>query len=432
MVKTKITVLFLLCWAVNAVYVYTDTIVLKDGKVIQGKVLPKLDEKLRVRTEEGITSIAPTEIQNINYDENLSSWTDEARNIYQQRNIEIGYHDLSERSKLIQFCLDNQLYREAIKEIEEFIIHFSSQHNPLKKLLQQAKDAHFKQLIHQANWWVQTAHNPERAMYYLEKTLRLYPIRMQKQSDLFRLTNQQINNQATIERFKKKLISHESENFLFYYPNIINISQISTVCENIRKKILEQFEHTGMPSWIPKCHIIILPTQQEYLQASLGIEWSIARSHITRIRSKGHLLAIKDRTIICFAMKPEHMKEILAHEITHVILQDFLGLTAEIPLWISEGISDYITPHTHIEKEEISAYILQHPDRYPAVKSDFYYQSAKLVRHLIELVGLEPLLNFAFLISTGDTFHDAFNKIYPKHLDKLEEWGIKENFQTEE
>ncbi|MDP3980871.1 MAG: hypothetical protein Q8Q33_05600 [Chlamydiota bacterium] len=429
MVKTIITIFLMLFFV--PLSLMPETIVLKDGKTIRGTILPGSLEHIRIRTEEELLTIPVSMVKYIQYGENPSALSNEALDLYRQRYLQIHSEDINERINLAKFCLDQGLYPQAIQETKRLISQLPSELEQIKNLLKQAEIAHFTSLIQKAQWWTKHANNYHRALLCLEEAKAAYPDLAQKQKILFDYVDNQIHNQQIIEKNKNHFSSHESDNFTYFYPVTFNIKPWIKFCEEKRTLLYQMLALGHTPKWQPKCQIIIFPNHNAYLQSSKGLDWTLARTVIIANKEINHPLYIKERMICCFNLPKEQFEIVLAHEIAHVLLHEILGITARIPLWISEGFSDYAfehkheglitTPPTHIINDETD---------YPANKAAFYSASDQWVQKLIDLGGMESFMKFAFLISTGYSFDHAFLRTYPQHGDKLKQWNISDDELT--
>jgi len=83
-------------------------------------------------------------------------------------------------------------------------------------------------------------------------------------------------------------------------------------------------------TWEGRCNIYIYPDHQSYVRASGGQpEWS-------------HGMAVyKTRKILSYAWHENFLDSLLPHEIAHLVFRDFVGVQAEIPVWLDEGVAQW-------------------------------------------------------------------------------------------
>jgi AraC-like DNA-binding protein len=180
--------------------------------------------------------------------------------------------------------------------------------------------------------------------------------------------------------------------------------------------------------WDNRVNIYIYPTREEFKKVPGVREWALA---ITDYEAK---------EIHSFSGQPNLIDGVLPHEITHLIFRDFIGRSAEIPLWMNEGVAQWSEP---VRKDVATRYVralLKAGDELPLknvfemrIKSlgsgkrveKFYVQSVSLVDFLIQRFGGERFTAFCRLLRDGRTLEAALGQTYPdlKTPERLEsEW----------
>lgn len=399
-----------------------DRVTLIDNTRYRGKILISSASTLKIRTRQGIISIDRVKIKKIQYDDSFDPANNQARYLYYERMAQIDRP--RERFDLAIFCLEQGLYQEALQEFNKLIPQLPSELDTLKSYISQTEKLDFLSLIQKSRWWLQTAQNNEQAYLSLEKAKNRYPDKIYQHQKLMLDIQQGIKNQQAIVNAKRNLTQVQSENFNIFLPSELEPAFWLNFSEMIRKKLFLYMDENNPLSWNPPCELILLANKQAYINASEDIEWSDARSLVILDRKEGQTIGIKKRIILSYLQSPEILQPILVHEIAHLVIHDLMGLTAKVPLWLSEGLSNHFMGKDYPLKESSFSHVIQFKDEYPSFKEDFYQNASHLVKTLIKLKDLKTFLNFTFLVSTGYTFEEAFLLSYPEHKHKLKEWGL--------
>lgn len=133
---------------------------------------------------------------------------------------------------------------------------------------------------------------------------------------------------AEAQDFPKQSLS--KDHFIVYHENRNFANNIAWKAEYYYKKILR---HLGVDNFHPwekgeKCIILIFENQEKYIEQMGAPAWSSG-------------LALKDKSLFAtFVGAPQVEKEVLPHELTHLILKEYFK-TPDIPLWLSEGMAQY-------------------------------------------------------------------------------------------
>lgn len=132
-------------------------------------------------------------------------------------------------------------------------------------------------------------------------------------------------------------------------------------------------------------------------------------------------------------------RQVLAHELTHIIL--FRFLEGPIPLFLNEGFADYVSFRaisTQFEGNEYNVRLVElvPPDQYIPLQElagmtyypqtrdgviNYYRESELLVRYLVTTYGNEKFYSFLHGMSTGETFKKMIQKTYELDLRDFEE-----------
>jgi hypothetical protein len=99
--------------------------------------------------------------------------------------------------------------------------------------------------------------------------------------------------------------------------------------ERYYREILDNLGFTRFDfwTWDNRANIYLYLSQEVYVRSTGRPEWS------------GGSVDVKKRTISTFMEEKNFFETILPHELTHIILRDYIGMKARIPLWLEEGIA---------------------------------------------------------------------------------------------
>jgi len=156
---------------------------------------------------------------------------------------------------------------------------------------------------------------------------------------------------------------------------------------------------------------------------------------------------VREKIINTFYFEQNFFDVILPHELTHIVLREFVGLDAELPLWFDEGVA------CSNEKNSLPRYLLPakslvENNKYLALRDlsevegrtlqnakTFYLLAASLVIFLLEEYGNTRFMNLCKEIRDGREFWDAIARIYnfetPEDMDiKFIEYISAKNYQN--
>ena len=210
---------------------------------------------------------------------------------------------------------------------------------------------------------------------------------------------------------------HPSEHFLIYsHPSIPNkyITEFTKKCERYYRLITERLGFTRFSFWLweDRAKIFIYRTRQDYLKSTGYPQWS------------GASVEIKKKIINTFYFDKGFFDTILPHELSHIILKEFVGFDTKLPLWFEEGVA------CANEKDSLRRYFLlakglTQGETLPTVRqlekekageisnpAAFYAASGSLAIFFLEEYGKEDFAGFCRQLRDGNGFYQAMNKVY--------------------
>jgi len=209
--------------------------------------------------------------------------------------------------------------------------------------------------------------------------------------------------------------------------------------ERYYKDIAEEIGYTrygNFWTWDDRARIILFPDKASFIETTGQPGWS------TGFAGRDALL-FSSRTIVTYPQEEEFFDGVLPHEISHLIMADFLGGQQNIPVWLDEGVAQLQEKH----KSEIARAMMQIlvPGRrhVPFVtmmywdisrETDnakvkiFYTQSLSMVEFMIKRYGSSAFGRLCRLMRDGRNFEEALRVSYSNRVASiadLEEQWIK-------
>ena len=210
---------------------------------------------------------------------------------------------------------------------------------------------------------------------------------------------------------------YRSTHFIIHYHTSIPddyIKEFSRKCENYYHLITARLGFSRFSFWLweDRVKIFIYKTQEEYIKDARRPKWSGASVHIRK------------KFINTFYFAEDFFDKILPHELAHIILREFIGLTTKAPLWLDEGVAcanekDGYATYLLLTKEllERKSYMpLPELERanekgvnFPGI---FYPSAASVVIFLLENYGQEDFADLCRHLRDGGTFYGSMDKVY--------------------
>lgn len=198
-------------------------------------------------------------------------------------------------------------------------------------------------------------------------------------------------------------------------------------------------------TWDNRVKIYIYPDKVSYLKASSQPQWSEGMADYA------------SKTILTYRQAKGFLDSLLPHEVAHLLFRDFVGFKSKIPLWLDEGIAQWVQEEDRkkimaLMKDNFSKgivlslkdmmdldiprikssdtihirYALQEEPTLMFLSGDnlvklFYLQSASLVGFLIEKYGNSRFTEFCRSLKEGESLDSALRKAYPLLITNLEE-----------
>ena len=231
------------------------------------------------------------------------------------------------------------------------------------------------------------------------------------------------------EDSKEEWKEYKSSHFVIeYHPEIPDkyIREFGRKCEKHYRILTDKLGFSRFDFWLweNRTRIFVYNTREEYLTGTGNEAWSEAAVHV------------KKRIINTFYFDSDFFDVILPHELSHIILREFIGTETKVPLWFDEGVA------CANEKDSRKRYFgvtkrLLDSGRYIDVgylglltwkrverPEVFYPTSAVMVMFLLEgsSGGKQSFVVLCNELKSGKSFYEAMDRVYkikgPKELNE--------------
>jgi len=210
---------------------------------------------------------------------------------------------------------------------------------------------------------------------------------------------------------------YKGEHFLIYYhPKIPKsyVNQFYKKCEKYYVLITERLGFNRFDFWLweDRAKIYMYETKQAYIRATGRPGWSGAAVHI------------KKKYINTYFFQRDIFDTMLPHELTHIILREFIGQKANAPLWFDEGVASANEENAYLrhfliakgfierdfylkisEMNKMTPYNMRTPTL-------FYASAGSLIIFFMENYKKDKFSDFCKELRDGTAFHLALLNIY--------------------
>lgn len=220
----------------------------------------------------------------------------------------------------------------------------------------------------------------------------------------------------------------KGEHFFVYYEQDKNFAaDVLRRSEEYYRSIASELgyqRYSGFWTWDNRVKIYIYPDKKSFLEASGQNEWSEGMADYT------------NKTIISYVWNQGFLDALLPHEVTHLIFRDFVGIEGDIPLWLDEGVAQWMEPQKRGLLQAAMGDLMQTNRVLPLEKmmrldvrqsgntdlvQIYYVQAAALVGFLIKAYGSQDFINFCRQLRDKKNVQEALVFAYPTSVRTLEE-----------
>ena len=220
----------------------------------------------------------------------------------------------------------------------------------------------------------------------------------------------------------------KSDHFIVYFiKNEKFAKDVSRKSETYYRKIASELgyqRHSGFWTWDNRVKIYIHLDQASFLKATKQPQWSQGMANYTK------------KEISSYAWSEGFLDALLPHEMTHLIFRDYVGFKGEVPLWLDEGVAQWMEP----KKREAVKYAIKRLDNEGKLftlnemmkldvrqSSDsekvtyFYIQAVSLVNFMVTKYTATRFTNFCRQLRDGKSIANSLKFAYPISIRSVEE-----------
>jgi hypothetical protein len=223
------------------------------------------------------------------------------------------------------------------------------------------------------------------------------------------------------------------DHFIIQYPDALSQQWAHDVLraadgyyDSIARRIDYSRYHTYW-SWDDRVKIIVFPTQEIFLKETGQPAWSQGGAVHRRWPQE-------ERQIVTFYQEEGFLDSLLPHEISHLILLDFIGVKGTLPIWFNEGVAQLHEKSKPQQADELMRNLVQRgiyipfatlaaldirEETQPLAVAVFYAQSLSVVNFMIERFGSRRFGALCRVLGEGKAFEEALASAYPGEVSTL-------------
>lgn len=194
--------------------------------------------------------------------------------------------------------------------------------------------------------------------------------------------------------------------------------------------------YDGYWTWDERVRIILFPDQISFTQITRQPPW-------TRGYASRHSELFKSKVIVTYRQEEMFLEEILPHEVSHLVLHDYIGFDKNIPWWFDEGVAQ-LSEESKVRRLQSRMKVLAQKDQVipfrtfsnlrmqslstSAQVSIFYAQSLSVVKFLLTQYGADAFQRLNRELKDGKGFEEGLRRAYRGQIQtvaELEERWLK-------
>ncbi len=240
-------------------------------------------------------------------------------------------------------------------------------------------------------------------------------------------------------RAEENFLSIKGEHFIIYYEtkdDAFWADQVQDQADRYYDKIASMMGYARYQnywSWDNRAKIIIYSSKERFHEATGQPEWATAGA----VRDQ---FLFRSRVIISYRQHDDFLENVLPHEISHLMLQDFIGAGPNLPIWFDEGVAQ-LQENSKLSLARQAVKIFLKDNRYINFPdlfvldvrrvSDvnlvqlFYAESVTVLDFLIKRYGNSSFQELCFEMKNGLDFQSAFKKIYGSSIASTDDFEKK-------
>lgn len=219
-----------------------------------------------------------------------------------------------------------------------------------------------------------------------------------------------------------------SEHFIVYFTGDEGFAkEVSRRAEGYYREIASELgyqRHSGFWTWDNRVKIYLHPDRDSFLKATDQPGWSEGMANYT------------DKEISSYAESEGFLDALLPHEMTHLIFRDYVGFAGEIPLWLDEGVAQWMEPRKREAVQMVIARLAEQGKLIPLRRmmtldirtshdddlvNVYYIQAVSLVSFLVTKYTAARFTDFCRQLRDGKSIEEALTFAYPTFIRSIGE-----------
>ena len=220
----------------------------------------------------------------------------------------------------------------------------------------------------------------------------------------------------------------KERHFLVYYKEDADFARrVGLTAEQEYGRIARAIGYTRYGDfwlWDNRATIFVYPDRRSFLRETQAPKWSAGRARY------------EQKEIATFKGSSTFLESVLPHELTHLVFREFIGFEGDVPLWLDEGVAQWVEKEKQDRSRSIVARQWKRNRLIPlktltsldvrslqeaGVAILFYSQAASLVGFMIEQHSPERFRVFCGHLRDGKAIDDALRFTYPSQMRSLKE-----------
>lgn len=219
---------------------------------------------------------------------------------------------------------------------------------------------------------------------------------------------------------------YKGKHFIVQYGDRVGLSwaqRVAREAERYYTRIAQQIgyaRHKNFWTWDARVKIIVFNSQEEFLGTTGFPEWSKG------VAVRDHSV-FQSKAIVTYKQEENFLNGVLPHEITHLMLHDFMGGQNNVPVWFDEGVAQLNEDAKRIQANQIMRglvkkgqfipfnQLMRYDIRYetnPKRVALFYMQSITIIDFLITKYGSYKFAQLCREMREGKNFETALDHVY--------------------
>ena len=229
--------------------------------------------------------------------------------------------------------------------------------------------------------------------------------------------------------FAKEQKELRSQHFIIYHKNVAQsfLNKLQSRAEDYYSDIIQElgFRRSKFWTWGNRAKIYVFDSRQDYLNSTGMASWS------------GASVDYRNKVINTYPGSKDFFKNILVHELTHIIFREYVGFGSNVPLWLDEGVAMFMEKKKDEYALKRSLKRLDNAGSLfgfsqlsairdvmrfaPQQAGVFYTQSRSIVHFLIKRYGRNKFALFCYALKQGRSLEKSLSFAFGiRKLDELE------------